>query len=256
MIAAGIDVGSVATKAALILNDNFYSVMVPTGWSPREAGQTALNQVLEQSGASARELKYVVGTGYGRVSLPFVSQTVTEIRCHARGASWLRPGSEIVLDVGGQDCKAIRTDCHGKVLDFVMNDKCAAGTGRFLQVIAAALGSDVSELSEQARGHKAISLNSMCAVFAETEVIGLLAAGVPPGEIVAGLHQSIARRLASMIQRLGPVEQLVFTGGVARNENLRETLENMLGMPVLAPSEGQMAGALGAALIARDMIVN
>lgn len=256
MLVAGIDVGSVATKVALMQGDTIFDKTIPTGWSPREAGISALRMVLDETGWEETQLEFVVGTGYGRIALPFADRTVTEISCHARGAVWLAPGTRAVLDVGGQDSKAIRMDAGGKVLDFMMNDKCAAGTGRFLQVIASALGLDISELSDKAKGHPPCTLNSMCAVFAETEVIGMLAAGVSQGEIVAGLHQSIARRLASMVQRLGPTEQVVFTGGVARNQSLCRVLEEMLGIPVLVPARGQLAGAVGAALIARDMLNN
>jgi len=156
-----------------------------------------------------------------------------------------------VIDIGGQDSKAIKIDPQGQVLDFAMNDKCAAGTGRFLQVIAAALGNDVSELSEMAAGRTPLALNSMCAVFAESEVIGLLASGHDKGEIVAGLHHSIARRIASMVGRLGSFDRVAFTGGVARNDSLRQCLESVLGTDVIVPENCQMAGALGAALIAR-----
>lgn len=256
VLVAGIDVGSVATKIALLENETIHSKTIPTGWSPREAGETALNQLLGEKGWERSRLSCVVGTGYGRIALPFADRTVTEITCHGRGAAWLFSGAELVLDVGGQDSKAIRIDGKGKVLNFAMNDKCAAGTGRFLQVTASALGRDVSELSELAVKNSPRALNSMCAVFAESEVIGLLASGVPQGEIIAGLHLSIARRLASMVQRLGAAQQIVFTGGVARNDSLRLALEEVLKTPVVAPDYGQLAGAIGAALIARDMAAN
>ena len=184
--------------------------------------------------------------------MDFVNKAVTEITCHARGAAYLVPNSPMVIDIGGQDSKVIKIDQKGQVLDFAMNDRCAAGTGRFLQVIAAALGSDVSELSELGLNKSPLALNSMCAVFAESEVIGLLASGHDKGEIVAGLHQSIARRIASMAGRLGSAERIAFTGGVARNEGLRRCLQEALGMEVVVPDMCQMAGALGAALLAQE----
>jgi predicted CoA-substrate-specific enzyme activase len=251
MLVAGVDVGSVATKVVIIKDDTFYFRTAPTGWSPRQAGTEVLQDLLSDLGYRKEELDYVVATGYGRVSLGFADKTVTEITCHARGAAYLVPGCPMVIDIGGQDSKAIKIDPQGQVLDFAMNDKCAAGTGRFLQVIAAALGNDVSELSEMAAGRTPLALNSMCAVFAESEVIGLLASGHDKGEIVAGLHHSIARRIASMVGRLGSFDRVAFTGGVARNDSLRQCLESVLGTDVIVPENCQMAGALGAALIAR-----
>ena len=251
MLVAGVDVGSVATKVVIIKNDTFYYRAAPTGWSPREAGAKVFKELLSDLGYVEEQVDFVVGTGYGRVSLGFANKAVTEITCHARGAAYLVPGGSMVIDIGGQDSKAIKIDNQGQVLDFAMNDKCAAGTGRFLQVIAATLGNEVSELSELAAGKSPLALNSMCAVFAESEVIGLLASGHDKGEIVAGLHQSIARRIASMVGRLGSSGRVTFTGGVARNESLRRCLEDVLGMEVIVPEMCQMAGALGAALIAQ-----
>lgn len=254
MIVAGVDVGSISTKVAVLTPEKISYRMAPTGWSPRESGFDTYRGLLEELGHSEDEVDFVVGTGYGRISLPFVSKALTEITCHARGAAHLVTDSTMVIDIGGQDSKIIKIDKNGKVLDFVMNDKCAAGTGRFLQVIAAALGADVTELSELARGKTPLPLNSMCAVFAESEVIGLLAAGRDKGEIVAGLHQAIARRITSMAQRLGKAARITFTGGVARNQGLCESLRAALGAEIIVPEECQLAGALGAALLARDYL--
>ncbi|MGE5415318.1 MAG: acyl-CoA dehydratase activase [Acidobacteriota bacterium] len=254
MLFAGIDVGSVATKVVLMNETNIYHKTVPTGWSPREAGLDAYHSLLSEAGCGESQVDFIVGTGYGRIALPFVGKSVTEITCHARGAVHLVPDSQVVIDVGGQDSKVIKTNDKGQVLDFAMNDKCAAGTGRFLQVMASALGNDVSELAELARDKRPLALNSMCAVFAESEVVGLLANGHDRGEIVAGLHQSIAKRLVTMVQRMGTPEKVTFTGGVARNENLRQCLADMLGAQVIVTEQCQLAGAIGAALIARDMI--
>lgn len=254
MIVAGVDVGSISTKVAVLTPEKISYKMAPTGWSPRETGFATYRGLLEELGHREEEVGFVVGTGYGRISLPFVSKAITEITCHARGAAHLVNDSTMVIDIGGQDSKIIKIDRNGKVLDFVMNDKCAAGTGRFLQVIAAALGVDVAELSALAQGRSPLTLNSMCAVFAESEVIGLLAAGRDKGDIVAGLHQSIARRIASMAQRLGRASRITFTGGVARNEGLCASLREVLGAEIVVPAECQLAGALGAALLARDYL--
>lgn len=254
LLAMGIDVGSVSTKAVLFKNKVIARCVIPTGWSPKQAGKEALQKLLDESGCSQNDLSLIIGTGYGRIALPFVDKSVTEITCHARGASYLVPGAEIVIDIGGQDSKVIQIGDKGQVLDFVMNDKCAAGTGRFLQVTAAALGLDVSELGPLSEGHDPLPLNSMCAVFAESEVIGLLAQGKPPGAIVAGLHLAIARRVATMAQKMGHAEKVVFTGGVAFNQGLRNSLSQILRTEVIVPDDCQFAGAIGAALIAWEQI--
>lgn len=253
LVTVGLDVGSVAAKAVLYDGERIIRKIAPTGWSPREAGQALFEALLQEAGVAREDVRCIIGTGYGRISLPFVDRSVTEITCHARGAAELVPGTAAVIDVGGQDSKVIKVDQRGGVLDFVMNDKCAAGTGRFLQVTAAALGSDVSELADLAAGQEPLQLNSMCAVFAESEVVSLLAGGAQKGEIVAGLHQSIARRIAGMAGRMGVRDAVTFTGGVARNGALRNALETALGVRVFVPEDCQFAGALGAALIARDM---
>lgn len=252
MVTVGIDVGSTSTKAVLLDGEKMFFQVKPTGWSPRQAGEECFLELLNQAGYQAGQVKRIVATGYGRVALNFAQKVVTEITCHARGAAYLVPGADMVIDIGGQDSKVIKIDQAGKVLDFAMNDKCAAGTGRFLQVMATALGVDVSQLAEISQGQKPVSINNMCTVFAESEVIGLLAQGVEKGPIVAGIHASIARRLAAMASRLGLGEKIAFTGGVALNEGVRVSLEQEIGREVVVPRECQFVGALGAALIARD----
>jgi predicted CoA-substrate-specific enzyme activase len=254
MIVAGLDIGSVATKAAVFDGEVFTKVMIPTGWNPRQAAREVYDQALSLAGCVPEQVACVVATGYGRISVEFADRTVTEITCHARGASFLMPGRDLIIDIGGQDSKAIKIDQQGRVQDFVMNDKCAAGTGRFLQVISAALGVDITELAGLSEGCHPINLNSMCTVFAESEVIGLLAQGKDQGAIIAGLHLSIARRIAGMAQRLGRLDKVAFTGGVARNEGVRRFLEQQLGVPVQVPEDCQLAGAIGAALIASDSV--
>ncbi|MDD2360082.1 MAG: acyl-CoA dehydratase activase, partial [Syntrophaceticus schinkii] len=217
-----------------------------------QAAHQVYGRLLNQSGYTEEQIDYLIATGYGRVSIDFADRVVTEITCHARGAAYLLPGTDLVIDIGGQDSKVIRINDEGQVLDFAMNDKCAAGTGRFLQVIANALGVDVSDLAALSKGQTPIALNSMCTVFAESEVIGLLTQGKAKGEIIAGLHQSIARRIASMAQRMGTSNRVTFTGGVAINEGVRASLEDQLGVPVQVPKDCQLAGAIGAALIAHD----
>jgi len=225
---------------------------LPHRLEPTPSCRTGLQRSASTGRIFPEQIDFIVATGYGRVSIDFADRVVTEITCHARGAAYLVPGTDLVIDIGGQDSKVIRINEQGQVLDFAMNDKCAAGTGRFLQVIAAALGVDVSELAALSAGKTPLTLNSMCTVFAESEVISLISQGKEKGEIIAGLHQSIARRIASMVQRMGSLNRITFTGGVARNEGVRKSLEQQIGVPVLVPDDCQMAGAIGAALIAQD----
>ncbi|SHF51001.1 acyl-CoA dehydratase activase [Desulforamulus putei] len=253
MITAGIDVGSVSTKVVLLMDDEIQYLVRPTGWSPRDAGLNTYKELLAAAGCKDSEVQCKVGTGYGRISLGFIDKAVTEIHCHARGAGYLAGRGGLVIDIGGQDSKAIVINDCGKVLDFAMNDKCAAGTGRFLQVIAAALGVDVSELGELARGRQPLEINSMCTVFAESEVISLLAKGEDKRDIIAGIHRSVARRVWGMASRFAPAGKVIFTGGVAKNRDVRERLALESGSEVIAPELGQLAGALGAALYAREL---
>ncbi|RYD06448.1 2-hydroxyglutaryl-CoA dehydratase [Desulforamulus aquiferis] len=238
----------------MLVGEEIKYLIKPTGWSPRDAGVKAYEELLEQVGCSPKDVNCRVGTGYGRVSLSFIDKAVTEIHCHARGAAYLIGKGGLVVDIGGQDSKAILINQKGKVLDFTMNDKCAAGTGRFLQVIATALGVDVSELADLAVGRNPLEINSMCTVFAESEVISLLAKGEDKRDIIAGIHRSVARRVWSMASRFGPVEQVIFTGGVAQNKDMQDKLTQASGCPVIVPEFSQVAGALGAALYARDII--
>jgi len=255
-LAVGIDAGSTATKIALINEEGeLFCHVRPTGWSPREAAREGMRVLLDQTGYAESQVKKTVATGYGRIALSFADKAVTEITCHGRGAAFLVPGADIVIDIGGQDSKALKISPEGKVLDFLMNDKCAAGTGRFLQVMAAALGVEVSELADLAQGKEPVSISNMCTVFAETEVIGLLAQGVDKGSIVAGLHQAIARRVGAMVSRLGgPAAKIVFTGGVALNAGVQACIAEVLQAPVIVHRHSQQAGAIGAALLAREML--
>ena len=252
MHTVGLDVGSIMTKAVLLSDDAWQSVVMPTGYSPREAGEQAFERLLRECGLTRGDIDVIVGTGYGRVALSFIDKAVTEITCHARGAHYLVEGTDMVIDIGGQDSKVILTDGAGNVTNFIMNDKCAAGTGRFLQVMANALGCDVSELADLARGAEPAQISSMCTVFAESEVISLLAQGVGKDRIIAGIHRSVATRVAAMAERLGQGNRITFTGGGARNDGVREFLARELGREVTVAPEPQMAGAIGAALLARD----
>ena len=252
MITIGLDIGSVASKGVLLSGEKKFVKMLPTGWSPRNAGEQIMSALYQAGGICQKDVDNMIVTGYGRVSFGKNVRTVTEISCHARGVTALCAGAKTIIDIGGQDSKVISINEKGTVLDFAMNDKCAAGTGKFLQVLANTLGMDVKELATSEDPAKTVSISSMCTVFAESEIIGLLAQDVSTGGIIAGLHQSVGKRVAAMARRMGIREKLIFTGGVAKNAGVRRTLEEELGCPVYIPEDCQFTGALGAALLAAD----
>lgn len=246
----GIDVGSVAAKAVILKNGEIAaSAVQPTGWNPKDSGREVFQKAVAKAGITADSVRYIVGTGYGRVAMGFVDKAVTEITCHALGASHWYPENNLVIDIGGQDSKAILINNQGKVENFVMNDKCAAGTGRFLQVMALTLGLELDQLSEIITAEP-VNINSMCTVFAESEVISLLAAGEAKERIVAGLYHSVARRISTMTGSLGLINGVTFTGGVAKNQGMCKILSDILGCKVNVPEEPQIIGALGAAILA------
>ena len=252
MITMGIDVGSSATKAVLFNGTTGNGVEIPTGWNPKEAGEKAYRELLSEMGLSSQCVGMVIGTGYGRISLPFIDRKVTEITCHARGAVHLFPGTKLVIDIGGQDSKVIAIDSDGAVGDFIMNDKCAAGTGRFLQVMTGVLDVTIDELGALASGSEPVQVSSMCTVFAESEIIGLLARGVEKGAIAAGIVDSIARKVQSLVQRLYVGGEVTFSGGIARNPDICRLIAAKLGVELNVPEKPQLVGALGAALLGFD----
>lgn len=257
MLVAGIDSGSVASKAVLLdceTGQCVASAITPTGWNAKETGQAVLDMACNKVGISAESLARIVGTGYGRVAFPFVHKTITEITCHARGASQLFPDTQVVVDIGGQDSKVIRVAPDGSVTDFVMNDKCAAGTGRFLQVVAGILDYSLEDLSVAATKGKPAIISSMCAVFAETEIVGLLAKGTPPEDIAAGVYLSIARRVSGLAGRVSGEGGWTFTGGLATSKPFALALSTAVGRPVRVPKHPQLVGAYGAALLAASHI--
>lgn len=260
MICAGVDVGSITAKAAVYDSDSGRVLGTAgqlTGWSPREAGEAALTTAVQTAGLRRGDLVRVVGTGYGRVALPFVDETVTEISCHARGAHFLVPGTRTVLDIGGQDCKAIAVDEEGYPQDFAMNDRCAAGTGRFLQVMAGALGVELADLGQLALSSQSpASLSSVCTVFAESEVVGLIAAGVSRADIAAGLCAAVASRVAALGVQVGIRPLVLLTGGVALNDGVFVALKTALPVELRRSEEPQMVGAIGAAILACERADN
>jgi predicted CoA-substrate-specific enzyme activase len=263
MVVAGVDVGSVAVKA-LVFDAERWEVlgrsMAPTGWNPKESGLLALDAACREAKTDRRSLAAVVGTGYGRVSLPCADRSVTEISCHARGAAFLFPHTGLVLDIGGQDSKVIglKKAVQGKsglVCDFVMNDKCAAGTGRFLQVLSGILELPLEDLGSAAARGVPVSISSMCAVFAETEIVGLLARGTPPENVAAGVFLSLVRRMGALARRIPLHGECTFSGGVAASPAFGAMLGAELGLAINVPEYPQFVGALGAALLAADMAV-
>ncbi len=254
---AGVDVGSTQTKA-IILDENETVVgraLLDMELSMVTVAQDAFRAALESAGISEGDVVYVVGTGYGRYKVTFGREQVTEISCHARGAVKLFPGTRTVLDVGGQDTKAIRVGNEGQVDDFTMNDKCAAGTGRFLGAASYALEIPLSELGPLAmKSTNPVRITTTCTVFAETEIISHLAKGNATEDVLMGVHQSIAQRCASLARRVGIAPEVTFTGGVSRNVAMVRLLEAELGTAINVSPDAHFCGALGAALFAHDRV--
>lgn len=251
MITLGLDIGSVAAKGVLLTQDAKWQAVIPSGWSPRDAGQQLLETLTHRAELDRTQIDSIVVTGYGRISIPDADEAFTEITCHAKGLHSLLPEIRTIIDIGGQDSKVIKLNDAGRVIDFAMNTKCAAGTGRFLQVMAQVLGMEVSDLGTAEEPSEIVSINSMCTVFAESEIIGHLAQGRSRGGLIAGLHESVAKRVATMVARLGVKGPVAFTGGVAKNPGIKRALELKLETPLLSPKDCQFTGALGAAILGR-----
>jgi predicted CoA-substrate-specific enzyme activase len=256
--AAGVDVGSTQTKAVIIDETRriVARALIDTGANVVAAAEIAYLEALENSGLMEQQVEYVVGTGYGRYRETFGNTQVTEISCHGRGAAHMVPDTRTVLDMGGQDTKAIRVGPAGEILDFCMNDKCAAGTGRFLGAASAALEIPLGELGATAlRSQKPVRISTTCTVFAESEVLSWLGKGKAIEDILLGVHQSIASRSIGLLRRVGIDEQLTFTGGVARNVGMVQVLKESLGMSINVGEDSHFMGAIGAALFALDYVL-
>jgi len=254
VIVAGIDIGA-ATAKAVIYNENkivSFSI-IPTGSHVAGASEEVLNNALRESELYFRDLVYVISTGYGRRAVSFRNKSLTEIICHAAGVSWMVPHARTVIDIGGQDSKVIGLDKDGNVNNFVMNDKCAAGTGRFLEVMAGVLDVDVSDMGPiSLEGAEPCPISSTCTVFAESEMVTLRAEGNCRENIIAGIHKATAHRVAIMGKTVGFNEVVVFTGGVGKNSGMKKAMEDIIKMDIFVPEEPQIMGALGAALLARN----
>lgn len=249
---AGVDIGSTMTKVVILGSDRELSLIGPTGPEHRKLANRVMESALLQAGISMTELSYIVATGYGRINVPFADRQVTEITCHAKGLFHLLPTARTVIDIGGQDAKAIRIE-NGKVVDFAMNDKCAAGTGRFLEIMAETLGVPLDKLGEiSMSADKPAVLGNMCTVFADQEAASLLAAGESVPNLIAGMHQAIAGRISALAQKLKIQPDIAVTGGGAKNTGLVKALEARFGVRLLVPKEPLITGALGAALIGRE----
>jgi (R)-2-hydroxyacyl-CoA dehydratese activating ATPase len=254
---AGVDVGSTQTKAVIIDEHGVIvgRALTDTGANVVQAAQKAFDQAIKSCGLDEREVGYVIGTGYGRYRVTFGNDQVTEISCHGRGAAHMFPETRTVVDMGGQDTKAIRVTDRGEVSDFCMNDKCAAGTGRFLGAAALALDIPLDELGPTAlRSIKPVKISTTCTVFAESEVLSWLGKGKKIEDILWGVHTSIAARTVSLLSRVGIEDQITFTGGVSRNGAMIKALEDRLEHRMNVSDESHFMGALGAALFARDRI--
>lgn len=248
----GIDIGSTSAKTIVMDEDNniIFKWVIPTGWSSVETADLIKEKLLENG--ISKENSKVIATGYGRISVPYADKTYTEITCHGKGASYIYENKCTVIDIGGQDTKIISLD-GGIVTDFIMNDKCSAGTGRFLEVMANILGVSIGDLSNLAKDGKDVSISSMCTVFAESEVISLIGSGTRREDIAYGIIDSIVNRVKSICCKQRTIEPFYLTGGLCENEFILESLSNKLGANVKSNPLGRYAGAIGAALLCRSL---
>jgi len=253
MITVGIDVGSITAKAALVRDGEVIAdKLILTGYNARSAGQNVFEVLIKEVGIDPSSVAKIISTGYGRNSVAIADKAVTEITCHAAGAHYLNPAVRSVIDIGGQDSKAIALDENGSVKDFAMNDKCAAGTGRFLEVMAKALEVDLEDFGQfSLKADQPSKISSLCTVFAESEVISLISKGEKRENIIAGIHESIASRVVAMANRTGLKPPIMMTGGVAKNVGVVKALEKKTGQQIEVSPQSQLTGAIGAALLAQ-----
>lgn len=270
LIVAGCDVGSLTGKLVILEVDDedttnieiIATAIVPTRVKPQITSNDVLEKALSQcknpNVKSKDDIDFIVGTGYGRIRIPFANKNISEISCHGKGAFWLDPSIRTIIDIGGQDCKVIRLDDNGNLEDFTMNDKCAAGTGRFLEIMAGALELELSELGPLSlKSDRPEKITSQCSVFAESEVISLLGDGKEVINIAAGIVQSIASRINSLVNRVGLKKELTMTGGVSKNVGVRREIERRLDLKLRKYTliDPQLVGALGAALFAIEFYI-
>lgn len=259
LLTAGVDIGSTSTQAVVLADGEIWGYSsIRTGSSSPESAILAMEKLLDGTGMTLEDISYTVGTGYGRVNVPFANKSITEITCHAKGANYLYgPTVRTILDMGGQDCKAIHCDEQGRVLSFLMNDKCAAGTGRGMEVIAELLAVPVEEIGEMSFrvDEEPEPVSSVCVIFAKAEVTNLMRSGWPKEKVLAAYCRAMAIRIARLLERNGMEADFAITGGIAKNIGVVRRLEEILGMKALPPRyDSQIAGALGAAILAKDQL--
>ena len=256
MITAGCDIGSLTAKAVILKNGKILaSEVILASAQPEESAKEVMMRAVEKAGIKIEDIEYCVGTGYGRKHIPFMNSLESEIACHGRGAIWQVPSARTVVDIGGQDAKAIRIDEKGNVERYVYNDKCASGTGRFLEIIADSLDiklDDMGAISE--RSKEKLTLSNQCVIFAETEIISLVNEGKEIPDIISALHQAVANRAASLAKSILVAPDAVMTGGVAKNSGMFSALERALGVKLHRVENPQINGALGAALMAMEAL--
>jgi bzd-type benzoyl-CoA reductase Q subunit len=259
LITAGVDVGSVSSQAVIVVDNALYAFSnMRTGSDSPESARKAMDWALSETGMTMKEIGFVVGTGYGRVNVPFSDKPITEIACHARGANFMYgPSVRTVLDMGGQDCKVIRCDDRGKVTAFAMNDKCAAGTGRGMEVFADLLAvpiEEVGELSFQVE-EEPPPVSSTCVVFAKSEATGLLRQGWPKSKVLAAYCSAMAHRVVTLLEQVGIEKEFAITGGIGKNAGVVRRLSKEIGITPMTPTyDTQIAGALGGALFAQNLL--
>ena len=257
MFVAGVDIGSRGAKGVVMEDDKILSYSIcDTGPESAKTALMTIDEAMKGTGLSLKDFQYIVGTGYGRVLIPFANENISEISCHAKGAHWYFPSVRTILDMGGQDCKAINVNEEGRVTKFIMNDKCAGGTGRFLEVIADVLQVPLEEIGGLSlESTEKIEFSTICAVFAKTDAVSLLKKGVPKSDILAGLHHAISIRSHNLLKRISIEKDFTITGGISKNIGMVEKVKEMVGLePLLAP-DPQIIGALGAALFAKERLL-
>jgi (R)-2-hydroxyacyl-CoA dehydratese activating ATPase len=251
---AGIDIGSTMTKAVIFDKGVIASVIGPTGPEQRRLADKVMQEALKRAGLSLDALTYIISTGYGRINVPFADKQVTEISCHAKGVVHLFPQARTIIDIGGQDSKGITIDATGKPTNFIMNDKCAAGSGRFVEVIADSLGIDLNRVGEiSLQSSNPAQISNICTIWAQQEVAARLVEGTPVPDLLAGVHRSLADRVARMVKRLKVQKEVILTGGGGKNRGLVQALQEQLDEEILVPPEPLITGALGAALLGKEL---
>jgi len=254
MYTAGIDIGSRGAKGVILGDEGITTYFIgETGPDSPGTAVMVFENMSKESGLTLADISYTVATGYGRVNVPFANDNISEISCHAKGAHWYFPQVRTILDMGGQDCKAINVNEKGVVTKFIMNDKCAGGTGRFLEIIGTVLGIALEEIGPTSlTAQQNLPFSTVCAIFAKSEAMAMLKQGVPKADILAGLHDAIATRCHNLLKRVNIEREFTITGGIAKNVGMVAKITHKMGMePILAP-DPQIIGALGAAAFARD----